>query len=105
GGGKLDGNAAGSKARGRSAEALEHAREGAALFRIGGNGLDGRSRDLRLQLLRRALRDDVPVVDDPDPVGEDIGLLEVLRGQEDGHALVPREAPDLFPERRAALDV
>ena len=45
------------------------------------------------------------MVDDPDPVGEDVGLLEVLRRQEDGDAVVLREAADLLPERGAALDV
>ena len=40
-----------------------------------------------------------------DPVGEHVGLLQVLRGQEDGHALLPRQARDLLPERAAALRV
>ena len=53
---------------------------------------------------RSSLGDDPAVVDDPDPVGEDVGLLEVLRRQEDGDAVVLREAAHLFPER-AALDV
>ena len=45
------------------------------------------------------------MVDDPDPVGEHVGLLEVLRGQEDGHAVLAREPGDLVPERAAALRV
>jgi hypothetical protein len=45
------------------------------------------------------------VVDDPDAVGEHVGLLEVLRGQEDGHAVLAARAGDLVPERRAALQV
>ena len=49
----------------------------------------------------RALGDDPAVVDDPDPVGEDVGLLEVLRGQEDGHALLLGEAADLAPRARS----
>ncbi len=53
----------------------------------------------------RALGDDPAVVDDPDPVGEHVGLLEVLRRQEDRHALVARQPPDLVPERCAALRV
>ena len=48
----------------------------------------------------RALGDDVAVVDDPDPVGEDVRLLEVLRGQEDGDALLLREPADLLPRAR-----
>ena len=47
----------------------------------------------------------MPVVDDPDPVGEHVGLLEVLRREEDGDTLVAREPRHLLPERRAALDV
>ena len=39
----------------------------------------------------------------PDPVGEDVRLLEVLRREEDRDAVLAREARDLFPERGAAL--
>ena len=49
----------------------------------------------------RALGDDLPVVDDPDPVGEDVGLLQVLRGQEDGHAVLLREPADLAARARS----
>jgi hypothetical protein len=45
------------------------------------------------------------VVDDSDAICEDVGLLEVLRRQEDGHALVLGQTADLGPERRSALDV
>ena len=72
---------------------------------IGGLDLDRRAADLGLQRLGRALGDDPAVVDDPDAVGEHVGLLEVLRRQEDGDALVLREPPHLLPERRPALDV
>src|SRR5262249_19536006 len=67
--------------------------------------LDGRPADLRLQLRGRPLRHDVAVIDDPDTVGEDIRLLEVLGRQEDRHPVLAREPRDLFPESRAALDV
>src|SRR5437867_10126631 len=43
--------------------------------------------------------------DDPHAVGEHVGLLEVLRGQEDGDAVLAREPSDLGPEGRAALRV
>ena len=66
--------------------------------------LDARPADRRLQLGRRALGDDRALVDDPDPVGEHVGLLEVLRGQEDGHALVPRK-PAPPPRAPPALRV
>ncbi len=45
------------------------------------------------------------VVDDPDPAGERVGLLQVLGGEEDGDALLGGEPRDLVPERGAALDV
>ena len=46
--------------------------------------------------------DDAAVVDDPDPVGEHVGLLEVLGREEDRHAEVAVEPLDLLPHRRAA---
>ena len=47
----------------------------------------------------------LPVVDDPDPVGEDVRLLQVLRREEDGDAILAPQAGDLLPERRPALRV
>ncbi len=91
--------------RNRLTEAGEDRSRTIALRRVCGNDLDGRSGDLRLQRVRRALGDDPPVVDDPDAVGEHVGLLEVLRGQEDGHALVLGQPPHLLPQRGPALDV
>ena len=76
-----------------------------ALLVVGGNDLDRRAADLGLERLRRAGGDDLAVVDDPEVVGELVGLLEVLGRQEDGHPLVPGETRDLVPERAAALDV
>ena len=64
-----------------------------------------RPADLRLQRGRRPLGDDLPLVDDPDPVREDVRLLEVLRRQEDRHALLAAQARDLLPERGPALRV
>ena len=93
-------------ARGRlGAEAAQQPAQPLELVGRLGHDLDGRLADLRLQLRRRALGDDAAVVDDPDAVGEDVGLLEVLRRQEDGHALLAREAADLVPERGPALRV
>ena len=86
-------DATGSPKRARIAPARSRSR------RVCGNDLDGRAADLRLQRGRRALGDDPAVVDDPDAVGEHVGLLEVLRGQEDGHALVL--APAARPPPRA----
>ena len=90
---------------GLAAEPRQEPGQPLAVVRILRHDLDRRLADLGLQLRGRALGDDLAVVDDPDPVGEDVRLLEVLRRQEDGDALVPREAPDLLPQRRAALRV
>ena len=67
-----------------------------------GRDLERRAPDLGLELLRRAAGDDLAVVDDRDPVGQDVGLLEVLRGEEHRHALVARQVGDLLPHVRAA---
>src|SRR5207247_11007990 len=92
-------------AAGGLAEPLEDARDRLWGGAVGGGRLDRRPPDLRLQLRGRALGDDVPVVDDPDAVGECVGLLEVLRGQEDGHPVLSRQSCDLAPERASALYV
>ena len=70
-----------------------------------GHDVHRRPADRRLQLGRRALGDDLAVVDDPDPVAEDVGLLEVLRRQEDGDAVLLGEPRDLLPERGPRLRV
>jgi hypothetical protein len=57
----------------RIAETGEDLGESRRLLRIGRNRLDGRTADLRLELVGRPLGDDVPVVDDPDAVGENVG--------------------------------
>src|SRR6266566_6318017 len=75
------------------------------LLGIGGDRLDGRAADLGFELVGRSLGDDVAVVDDPDPVGENVRLLEVLSRQKDGDLVLPREPGDLLPERGSALDV
>ena len=41
----------------------------------------------------------------PDPVGEHVGLLEVLRGQHHRDAVLARQAADLVPEVGAALRI
>ena len=73
--------------------------------RSAGCDLERRPADLRLQRLRRAASHDPAMVDDRDPVGEHVRLLEVLRGEEDGHAVLPGQARDLLPQVRAALRV
>ena len=87
------------------AEAREHVLHVLELRRVLRNRLHARPADLGLELLGRALSDDAPVVDDPHAVRQHVGLLEVLRGEEDGHAAVARQALHLLPERAAALHV
>ena len=43
--------------------------------------------DAPLELVRRALGDDPAAVEDRDPVGELVGLLQVLGREEDRHAV------------------
>ena len=60
--------------------------------------------DLGLELVRRALGDHAAVVDHDDPIGEPVGLVEVLRRQQHGRAL--RDAAlDRLPEREPAARV
>ena len=49
--------------------------------------LDAGPADLRLELVGRAAGDDLAVVDDRDRVGQLVGLLEVLRRQQERRAL------------------
>jgi hypothetical protein len=60
--------------------------------------------DLTLELVGSALRDQVPVVEHRDPVGELIGFLEVLRGEEDGDTIGHQPADD-SPHRPTASRV
>ena len=55
-----------------------------------------------LELGGRALGDEAAGVDDADAVGELVGLLEVLRGEEDGHPELVVEPPHLLPHAGAA---
>ena len=57
--------------------------------------------DFGLERLRRALGDDPAAVDDADVVGELVGLLQVLGGEEDRGAVVVQR-PHLLPDRLAA---
>ena len=57
-----------------------------------------------LQLVRSALGDHEPVVDHGDPVGQAVGLVQVLGGEEHGHALW-RRAPRASPTARCGCGV
>ena len=67
--------------------------------------MDARPADLGLELGRRPLGDDLSLVDDAHPVCEDVGLFEILGGEEDRDPVLSSKASDLFPERRPALRV
>ena len=54
-----------------------------------------------LELARRALGDDAPVIDDDDLVGQRVGLFEVLGGQQQGDAFA-HQLPDDVPHAQAA---
>jgi len=84
--------------RAEAGERLAGARRGVG---VGQLDVQRRLAHVRLEVLRRALGDEPPARDDPDPVSELLGLLEVLGGQEDGGALVV-EAAQLAPQRRSA---
>ena len=58
----------------------------------------------RLSSAGRALGDDPAVVEQRDAVGEPVGLLEVLRGQEDRDAAGDEVADDV-PHRPAAARI
>ena len=66
--------------------------------------VDAVGADPRLQLLGGAVRDRAPVVEDHDVVGQPVGLLEVLRREDDGGA-VAHEVAQLVPQAVAALGV
>ena len=100
-----DGLPAGVELPAPGAEAAHHLDQPRAVGRIGRGRLDRGLADLGLERGGGALGDDLAAIDDPDAIGEAVGLLEVLGGEEDGHALVVREPLDLLPERGPALRV
>ena len=70
----------------------------------GADGDDGVGAGRSLELGRRPEREQAPVVDDGQAVAELVGLLHVVRGEEDGLALAVQLAEDL-PQREAALRI
>src|SRR5918997_6012709 len=86
-------------------EATKDPHDGGALLGLRGGSFDAGASDLGLQRLRGVLGDDAPLVYDPDPVGQHVGLLQVLRREKDRHPVLAREAAHLRPHRVAALGV
>ena len=72
---------------------------------IGELDVHGVAAEFALELVGRALGDDPPAVHDGQPAGEPVGLLQVVRGEQDGQPLVGGEPPDLVPHGRARLRV
>ena len=66
--------------------------------------LEALAADAVLELVGRALGDHAAAVDDGDEVGEAVGLVEVLRGQQDRRAL-GHQALDRRPHLEAAARV
>nr|BFF10470.1 hypothetical protein GCM10025699_17730 [Microbacterium flavescens] len=66
--------------------------------------LDLRRGQQLLQLGERAVGDDAALVEDRDPVGELLGLVEVLRGQQDGRP-IRGELLDGIPHLDARLRI
>ena len=58
-----------------------------------------------LQLVRAAGRHDRATLDDGQLAGEPVGLLQVVRGQQDGEAFARGQPRDLIPHRGARLRV
>src|SRR5690606_41919075 len=79
-------------------------RDGAGVGRVDRPDLQHLAADLRLQDGGRAVRDALPPVDDDDVVGELVGLLQVLRGEQHGDAVVGQAAHDV-PQAVAAARV
>ena len=80
---------------------------------VGDANAEHRTADGRLELRRSSLGGDPAVVDDGDPLGEPIGLVEVLGGEQDGGALATKlvdrlrvrgERADRFRVRPGAWD-
>ena len=61
--------------------------------------------DVGLEVVGGVAGHDLAAVDDDDPVGEGVGLVEVVRGQEDRRALLAAQPRDVLPEVGAGLRV
>ena len=66
---------------------------------------DGVARDPLLELGRRSFGDDRAVVDDQDAVGERVGLIHVVRGEEHRRSQLVAELADMGPEVGPALRI
>ena len=83
---------------------MQARRAGSMSVAIVDDDLDALAADLGLELVGRAPRDDLAVVDHGDRVGQLVGLLQVLRRQQQRRALA-HEAADDVPHAQAAARV
>ena len=67
--------------------------------------LDRVAVELALELVGRAVRDDPSAIDDREPRGEPVGLLEVVGGEQDRHPLLGGQTLDLAPHLHPRLGV
>src|ERR1700722_6276211 len=91
---------AGFRNRAAADDGQEDLLEGGLPFDV----LDLRGREERTQLRERAGDDDGALVQDGDPIGELLGLVQVLRGEEDGRPAAG-EVLDHLPDVDAGLGV
>ena len=85
------------------AHALQRRHRGERRRLVRERDLEPLAADAALELVRGALGDHAPVVDDRDPVRQPVGLLEVLRRQQHGRAVgdeVLDRLPQLDPRAR-----
>src|SRR5437763_309520 len=71
---------------------------------VADDDLDALAADPRLQLVGGAAGDDAAGVDEGDAVGQLVGLLQILRGEQDGRAVAHPIADDV-PHREPARRV
>src|SRR5918997_1860849 len=88
-----------------TAKAPQNLRDGFALSGLYRRGFDAGASDLGFQRLRCVLGDYLASIYDPDPIRQHVGLLHVLRRQEDRHPVLTRQAAHLRPQCAAALGI
>ena len=84
-----------STARSRPCRSREHLAGGVDVVALVHDDLDALAADLRLELVGGAAGDDLAVVDDADVVREAVGLLQVLRGEQQRRAARDQLLDDL----------
>src|SRR5712692_4639943 len=100
----------GPRDHGQGVPFLDRVSEGPEQIALTSAVLDGnpeRASDLPLRVVRGALEEDPPFVDDVEPLGERLGLVEVMGREQDGRSLageVPEDAPHRPPREGVEAD-